>query len=104
MAIVTIVYALLFYIAALSFTGGLIYKIYLYARTPQPLKIPTTPAPTTRAGVVWRMAKEIIVFTSLFKANKWLWFFGWLFHAALLLALVHHLDVFLGLFGGAFVS
>lgn len=73
---------------------GLAYKIYDYSRTPAPLKIPTTPAPTTRKGVVYRMAKEVVVFESLFKSNKWIWVFGWLFHFGMLLVLVRHLRYF----------
>jgi nitrate reductase gamma subunit len=95
---VTTLYALLYYAAALILAGGLAWKIFLYARTPQPLKIPTTPAPMTAAGVVWRLLKELFFFESLFKANKWIWLFGWLFHFALVLALLHHLGVFFGFF------
>jgi len=73
---------------------GLLYRIQLYARTPAPLKIPTTPAPVKRSGVVVRMAKEIVLFESLFKANKWTWLFGWMFHVALLLVLLRHLRYF----------
>lgn len=94
MSFLTIVYALLFYVATVVFVGGVAYKIYLYARTPAPLKIPTTPAPVTRGGVVVRMLKEITIFESLFKSNKWIWLFGWLFHAALLLVLLRHLRYF----------
>ncbi len=94
MSFLTIVYALLFYVATVVFVGGLAYKIYLYARTPAPLKIPTTPAPVTRGGVVVRMLKEVTIFESLFKSNKWIWLFGWLFHAALLLVLLRHLRYF----------
>jgi [DsrC]-trisulfide reductase subunit M len=96
MTTVSVIYALLFYVATIVLVVGLGYKITVYARTPQPLKIPTTPAPTTRVGVAWRLFKELVVFESLFKANKWLWFFGWVFHFALLLALFHHLSVFFG--------
>jgi nitrate reductase gamma subunit len=95
-----IAYALLLYTAAIILVGGLGWKIFRYARTPQPLKIPTTPAPTTPAGVAWRLFKELVFFESLFKANKWLWLFGWLFHLALLLALLHHLNTFFGYAGG----
>ena len=45
------IYAVLFYIATMVLGIGLAYRIYLYARTPAPLKIPTTPAPVTRTGV-----------------------------------------------------
>ena len=88
------IYAGMFYIAALVLVIGLGYKIVDYSRTPAPLKIPTTPAPTTRSGVVYRMAKEVVVFESLFKANKWIWVFGWLFHFGLLLVLLRHLRYF----------
>jgi nitrate reductase gamma subunit len=88
------IYAGMFYIATLLLVGGLVYKIYDYSRTPAPLKIPTTPAPTTQKGVVYRMAKEVVLFESLFKSNKWIWVFGWLFHFGLLLVLLRHLRYF----------
>jgi len=91
MTAVTILYAILLYVAGAVFLGGLLYKIAVYARTPQPLKIPTTPAPITAAGVVVRMVKEVTVFESLFKSNKWTWIFGWIFHFSLLLAFIRHL-------------
>jgi nitrate reductase gamma subunit len=71
--------------------GGLVYRIRLYWRTPAPLKIPTMPAPTTQAGVVMRMGREVVLFESLFKSNKWTWIFGWTFHLSLLLAFFRHL-------------
>ncbi len=74
--------------------GGVGYHVWLYARTPQPLKIPTTPAPTTRAGVAVRMLKEVTLFESLFKANKWTWLFGWVFHFSLVVVLLRHLRYF----------
>jgi nitrate reductase gamma subunit len=89
------IYAGMFYLAALLLVVGLGYKIFDYSRTPAPLKIPTTPAPTTRKGVVYRMAKEVVVFESLFKSNKWIWVFGWLFHFGLLLVLLRHLRYFI---------
>ena len=88
------IYAGLFYFATAIFVVGLLYRIRLYARTPAPLKIPTTPAPVTQTGVVVRMAKEVVFFESLFKANKWTWLFGWVFHAALLLVVMRHLRYF----------
>jgi nitrate reductase gamma subunit len=88
------VYAGMFYVAALVLVLGLAYKVLDYSRTPAPLKIPTTPAPTTRSGVVYRMAKEVVVFESLFKSNKWIWVFGWLFHFGMFLVLARHLRYF----------
>ena len=90
----TATYAVLFYVATAIFVFGVGYKIIVYARTPAPLKIPTTPAPTTRTGVALRMAREVVLFESLFKSNKWIWIFGWMFHMALALVLMRHLRYF----------
>jgi nitrate reductase gamma subunit len=88
------IFAVLFYLATAVFVGGLAYRIRLYARTPAPLKIPTTPAPVTKPGVVARMFREVVFFQSLFKSNKWTWLFGWVFHVALLLVVIRHLRYF----------
>jgi len=90
----SVVFAILFYAATALLIGGVVRKIIIYSRTPAPLKIPTTPAPTTKSGVVWRMTKEVTVFQSLFKSNKWTWLFGWVFHVALALVLFRHLRYF----------
>lgn len=95
MPIVSFVYATLFYFATFTLIVGVGRKVWIYARTPAPLRIPTTPAPTTRLGVVGRMVREVTVFESLFRANKWTWLFGWLFHFALLLVLLQHLRYFI---------
>ena len=89
------IFAGTFYLATLLLVVGLVYKIFDYSRTPAPLKIPTTPAPTTQKGVVYRMAKEVVLFESLFKSNKWIWVFGWLFHFGMLLVLIRHLRYFI---------
>jgi [DsrC]-trisulfide reductase subunit M len=88
------VFAGLFYGAAAVLVAGVGWRVREYARTPAPLKIPTTPAPATRAGVAVRMAREVLFFESLFKASLWTWLFGWVFHAALALVLVRHLRYF----------
>ena len=94
MSALTILYGLLFCAAAAMLVGGVAYQSYVYARTPQPLKIPIPPAPTTRLGVVLRMLAEVTLFRSLFRANKWIWLFGWVFHIALLVVLLRHLRYF----------
>ena len=90
----TIVYALLFYAATAILVVGVGSKIWQYAKTPAPLKIPTTPAPVTRQGVAMRMFREVAFFESLFRANKWIWLFGYLFHFGMLLVLLRHLRYF----------
>ncbi|MES9855224.1 MAG: respiratory nitrate reductase subunit gamma [Sedimenticola sp.] len=88
------VYALLFIVATLVLVIGLAKKIALYAKTPAPLKIPTTPAPVTQTGVVLRMFREVVLFESLFKSTKWTWIFSWMFHVGLLLVLLRHVRYF----------
>jgi len=91
----TLFFAILFYVAAAVFVGGLAYKIVDFARTPAPLKIPTTPAPTSAPGVAFRMFREVVFFESLFKGNLWIWAMGAAFHFGLALVLVRHLRYFL---------
>lgn len=90
----TTLFAVLLYVSAAVLVGGLAYRIRDYARTPAPLKIPTTPAPTSRSGVVLRMVREVALFESLFRSNLWTWAFGWMFHVGLALVLVRHLRYF----------
>ena len=94
MSALTVIYALLFYAAAGILVFGVARKCWVYARTPQPLKIPVPPAPATRRGVVLRMLVEVTLFRALFRSSKWTWLFGWLFHVALLLVLLRHLRYF----------
>ena len=94
MSAASIAFALLFYAATVVLLAGLAVRIADYARTPAPLKIPTTPAPVTRGGVALRMLREVVFFESLFKGSLWTWLFGWLFHVSLALVLVRHLRYF----------
>ena len=88
-------YASLFYAATAVLVGGVAWRVVEYARAPAPLRIPTTPAPMTRTGAAARVAREVVLFESLFRSNKWIWLFGWLFHVALALVLLRHLRYFI---------
>ena len=92
--LITAIYAIGFYVATIILIVGVVMKIMRFARTPSPLVIPTTPAPTTKGGVAVRMAREVTVFESLFKGNKWTWVLGILFHYGMLIALLRHLRYF----------
>ncbi len=94
MTLLTAVYASVFYTATVLLVGGVYFKVRGYIRTPVPLKIPTTPAPTSASGVALRMLREVTLFESLFKASKWTWLFGWLFHFGLLVVVLAHLRYF----------
>jgi len=81
---------------------GVMRKARQYHATPAPLKIPVTPAPKTTGGVVLRIAKEVVLFAALFRASKWTWLFGWLFHVSLAIAFIRHLRYIIdpdGIFG-----
>ena len=94
-SILSFAVAALFYLAFFIFAYGLISKILQYKNTPAPLKIPTMPAPTTQAGVIFRMSKEVVLFESLFKSSKATWLFGWLFHFGLFLDMLRHIRYFI---------
>ncbi len=94
MSTATVIFAVLMCAAAALFVGGLAFRVWDYARTPAPLKIPTTPAPVTRRGVALRLVREVVLFESLFRSNLWTWACGWLFHAGLALVLLRHLRYF----------
>ena len=92
--VIATLYALLFYVATLLLVVGTGMKIRRYAKAPAPLKIPTMPAPRTVQGVYFRMFREVAVFESLFKSNKWIWLFGYLFHIGMLVVLLRHIRYF----------
>lgn len=94
MPFLTILFALILYLAAAVLAVGLAFKIRQYAVTPAPLKIPTTPAPLTPSGAALRVLREVAFFESLFKSCKWTWLFGAMFHAALALVVLRHLRYF----------
>ena len=87
----TLAYAVLLYVAFVVLVGGVVYRIAIYAMTPAPLRIPTMPAPRTKRGVALRMGREVALFASLFRGDKWAWIWSYLFHASLLLVLLQHL-------------
>ncbi len=68
------------YITLVVFIIGCGYRLAVWLRSPAPLKIPLTPGPRTRAGIVARFAGEILVFRTLFSGDKALWLASWVFH------------------------
>lgn len=117
--------AVLPYIAIVAFIAGFIYRIYKWAQSPVPFRIPTTAGqqksldfikqnkidnPSTKAGVFVRMALEVLTFRSLFRNSKaevtedgnityqwekWLWLFALCFHWGFFLTVFRHLRFFL---------
>ncbi len=83
------------YLSAGIFLAGVLYRFWVWGRTPVPLRIVTTPAPRTRAGVAMRLMGDALWFPSLFKADRVLWAAGVSFHLLLWLVLLRHLRYFL---------
>lgn len=77
--------------AVATFLLGLAWQLAAWLRTPSRRRIVLTPAPRGAAGVAWRLLRESVLFESLWRADRWTWLFGWLFHVGLLLVLLQHL-------------
>lgn len=113
------------YAALFIFVVGIVYRITKWARSPVPFRIPTTCGqqkslpwikakkienPYNTAGVIGRMALEVLVFRSLlrntktelkqgiqklvYKDSKLLWLGAIVFHWTLLIILLRHLRLF----------
>ena len=83
------------YLSLATFLVGVAFRIYLYARTPAPLKITLTPGPKTWGGTVARLTGDVLLFQNLFRADRVLWVGSWVFHASLFITLTWHLRYFL---------
>ncbi len=84
-------FTILFYLVGTVFVVGLLWKVWSYARTPVRHLLPISPAPQSFAGVLLRITREVLFFESLFRASRWTWLFGWIFHYALAMVLLRHL-------------
>jgi nitrate reductase gamma subunit len=82
--------ASLFYLSFAVFLLGMAWRVSAWLRAPVPLKIPLTPGPSTNTGVAARLAGEMVLFRSLWRADKALWPAAWIFHLALVLLAVGH--------------
>jgi len=113
------------YLAFFTFVVGVVWKVFRWASSPVPFRIPTVcgqqkslsflrhsklESPFTTLQVIGRMALEILLFRSLFRNTKafftkdkrlvfgfakWLWLFGLLFHWSFLIIVLRHLRLFL---------
>ena len=112
------------YCAFAAFVVGFIIRILNWGRSAVPFRIPTTAGqekslpwikqnkldnPSSKAGVVGRMALEVLFFRSLFRnastektedgiaigSAKWLWLFALIFHWSMLIIVLRHFRLFL---------
>jgi nitrate reductase gamma subunit len=83
------------YIAVITFVGGMAHRFRVWMTTPQPGKM--TLFPVRGDSTAKSILAEALFFPSLFRGDKMLWSFSWLFHAPLALVVLGHLRVFTGL-------
>ncbi|MFH2007363.1 MAG: sulfate reduction electron transfer complex DsrMKJOP subunit DsrM [bacterium] len=113
------------YAAFFIFLVGVILRIYKWARSPVPFRIPTTSGqqksldwiksnkfdnPSSTWGVIGRMLAEVLLFRSLFRntkaevhdgphvaygSSKWLWIGAMAFHWCFLIIYLRHFRFFL---------
>jgi nitrate reductase gamma subunit len=82
------------YVTIAVFIIGMVYRLYVWTKTPQPGAITLFPAPKEGSGLFFGVLKESLFFPGLFKGDKLLWFFAWMFHITLALIFVGHVRVF----------
>jgi len=80
------------YITIVVFLGGIFYRFNKWRKQPKP-KMTLSPAPDPGIPRFKELLKETIFFRSLFKGDRNLWIFSWLFHIMLALIFIGHLRV-----------
>ncbi len=80
-------------IAVVIFIVGMVYRLSVWLKIPQPGRMTLFPASegTTKAVVA-----EALFFPSLFRGDRVLWTFAWVFHATLALVALGHIRVITG--------
>lgn len=123
LALYTVFGVVIPYLAIAIFIVGFIVRIVGWFRSAVPFRIPTTAGqqksmpwikqnkldnPSSRAGVIGRMALEVLFFRSLFRnastektnegitigSAQWLWLFALCFHWSMLIVVLRHFRLF----------
>jgi nitrate reductase gamma subunit len=82
--------AVLPYFAVVFFIAGVLYRLAVWKRVPQPGMM--TLYPTGGSGVA-PLTKEALFFPSLYRGDRFLWALAWAFHVTLAIALLGHLRI-----------
>jgi nitrate reductase gamma subunit len=90
-----VVGGLLPYLTVIIFVAGMAYRFRVWFKTPQPAKMSLfyVKEKSTFTGVL----EDVLFFPGLFKGDRMLWSFAWIFHATLALVILGHIRVFTGL-------
>ncbi len=79
------------YFAAAVFVTGMAWQSWRWLKTPAPFPLTLLPAAEGRARPIAAAAGELVVFRSLLRGDRTLWFCAWLMHVTLALIIVGHL-------------
>jgi len=90
------------YVALVVFLAAMANRVYVWRKLPSPA-MTLFPAAETNGANAINTIKEATLFSSLFKGDRFLWFFAWAFHVVLALVFVGHFRVF-GNVDGIFLS
>ncbi len=89
------------YVVVPIFLFGMIYRVRSWVKAPQPGKMTLFPA----GGAPFKeVVAETLFFPSLFKGDRVLWVFAWVFHATLALVFLGHIRVFTAAIDGMLAS
>ena len=88
-----IVGSILPYVAVAVFVGAMAYRFYVWKKLPSPAMTLFPAAESPGANRV-NTLKEVTFFRSLFRGDRLLWGFAWVFHVVLALIFMGHLRVF----------
>lgn len=81
------------YVAVAVFLVAMIWRLRTWKKLAAPA-MTLFPAPANETANLKNVLKEVLFFPSLFRGDRVLWVFAWVFHASLALIAVGHLRVF----------
>lgn len=81
------------YVAVVVFVAAMVYRVYVWRKLPAPSMTLFPAAESDRANTM-NTIKEATLFKSLFKGDRVLWGFAWVFHVVLALVFIGHFRVF----------
>jgi nitrate reductase gamma subunit len=97
-----VVGALLPYLTIVVFVAGMAYRFHSWYKTPNKARMSLfyVNEKSTFRGVL----EDVLLFPGLFKGDRLLWSFSWIFHATLALVVLGHIRVFTGLADSLMIS
>ncbi len=81
---------LLPYLALAVFLSGMAWRTWSWLKRPAPFPITLGVAPSRPAGRVAAAAKELLLFSALYRGDRGLWCWAWMMHGSLALIIAGH--------------